>query len=202
MRLSGGNREVLLTAAGRPQLALKDVIQQLAAGIGPEVALSFAADQSISQQITLPQQPDEVLRAIVRNKVEGLAPWPLAQCLWGMRASTIAGDPQHVSVEVAVVSRALLDDLAATLRQAGAEVKALSVLLPDGEAVDIDLGSGDERRTATPASRPRGAARGARLRVREGLPIRAGRRGQGGAARDSDRAGAPAVPYPAALPEA
>ena len=65
MRLSGGNREVLLTAAGRPQLALKDVIQQLPAGIGPDVALSFAADQSISQQITLPQQPDDVLRAIV-----------------------------------------------------------------------------------------------------------------------------------------
>lgn len=148
VRLGGGNREILLTVAGRPQQALKDVIQQLAAGIGPEVALSFAADQSISQQITLPQQPDEVLRAIVRNKVEGLAPWPLAQCLWGMRASAIAGDPQHVSVEVAVVSRALLDDLAATLRQAGAEVKALSVLLPDGAAVDIDLGSGDVRRTA------------------------------------------------------
>ncbi len=148
MRLSGGNREVLLTATGRPQLALKNVIQQLPAGIGPDVALSFAADQSISQQITLPQQPDDVLRAIVRNKVEGLAPWPLAQCLWGMRASAIAGDPQHVSVEVAVVSRALLGDLSTTLRQAGAEVKALSVLLPDGEAVDIDLGSGDVRRTA------------------------------------------------------
>ena len=148
MRLSGGNREMLVTAAGRPQLALKEVVQQLAAGLEPEVSLSFAADQSISQLITLPQQPDDVLRAIVRNKVEGLAPWPLAQCLWGMRASTIADDPQHVSVEVAVVSRALLDDLAATLRLGGSEVKALSVVLPDGDEVDIDLGSGDVRRTA------------------------------------------------------
>ena len=44
MRLSGGNREVLLTAAGRPQLALKDVIQQLPAGIGPDVFLASPSE--------------------------------------------------------------------------------------------------------------------------------------------------------------
>lgn len=140
--------QILLTAAGRPQAAMKEIVQGLAAGLGPDVALSFAADQSISQQLVLPQQPDDVLRAIVRNKVESLAPWPLALCLWGMRAAPIAGDPQHVSVEVAVVSRALLDELAATLRRAGAEVKFLSVLLPDGDEVEIEIGSGDVRRAA------------------------------------------------------
>lgn len=147
-RVSSASREVLFSASGRPQQAMKEVVQRLAAGIGPEVAISFAADQSISQQLVLPQQPDEVLRAIVRNKVEGLAPWPLAQCLWGMRSSAIAGDALHVAVEVAVVSRALLDELAATLKQAGAEVKALTVDLPAGGAVDIALGAGDARREA------------------------------------------------------
>lgn len=148
IRVSGGAREPLASAAGRPQQAMKEIVQRVAAGLGPEVALGFAVDQSVSQQLVLPQQPDEVLRAIVRNKVESLAPWPLAQCLWGMRASPIAGDPQHVSVEVAVVSRALLDELSATLRQGGADVKALSVALPGGGEVEIALGAGDIRREA------------------------------------------------------
>ncbi|WP_336909990.1 PilN domain-containing protein [Aestuariivirga sp.] len=144
----GATRELLLSAPGRSQQALQDIIQRLPGGIGREVELSFAADQSISQQIMLPQQPHDVLRAIVRNKVESLAPWPLAQCLYGMRVSPVAGDPQHVSVDVAVVSRALLDDLAAMLRNSGVEVKALSVVLPDGHAVAIELGGDDVRRAA------------------------------------------------------
>ena len=147
-RVSGASQEVVFSATGRPQQALKDVVQRLASTLGPEVAISFAADQSISQELVLPQQPDDVLCAIVRNKVESLAPWPLAQCLWGMRASPIAGDPQHVSVEVAVISRSLLDELSATLQQAQSEVKALTVELPAGGAVDIALGSGDARREA------------------------------------------------------
>jgi general secretion pathway protein L len=154
LRVKGGTGERLMAGQGRPQQALQDIARQLGPSLGQQVELSFSADQSISQQIVLPQQPVEVLRAIVRNKVEGLAPWPLAQCLYGMRVSPIADDPQHVSVDVAVVSRALMDDLASTLRQSGAEVKAVSVLLPDGEAVPIELG-GDEvrRRARTSAAR-------------------------------------------------
>jgi general secretion pathway protein L len=148
LRVRGGSEEMLMTAAGRPQPALQEVTRQLATKLASEVEISFAADQSISQQVVLPQQPIEVLRAIVRNKVEGLAPWPLAQCLYGMRVSTIPGDPQHVSVNVAVVSRALLDDLAATLRQSGVEPKVLSVLLPDGDSVAIELGGDEVRRFA------------------------------------------------------
>lgn len=148
IRIGGARREIMASAPGRPQQAVKEIVQRLAAGLGTEVALSFSQDQSVSQQLVLPQQPDDVLRAIVRNKVESLAPWPLAQCLWGMRAVPITGDSQHVAVEVAVVSRALLDELSATLRQAGAEVKVLSVELPGGGEIDIELGSGDIRREA------------------------------------------------------
>ena len=148
VRVDGSRQEVLLAVAGRPQQALREIAPRLQPGMGHGVTLSLAADQSISQRLVLPQQPDDVLRAIVRNKVEGLAPWPLALCLWGMRSESIPGDPQHTAVTVAVVSRALLDDLSATIRQAGAEVKALSVGLPDGGQVDIELGSGDVRREA------------------------------------------------------
>jgi len=148
LRMKGRAGELLVSAPGRPQQALQDIVRQLATGLGNQIELSFSADQSISQQIALPQQPVDVLRAIVRNKVESLAPWPLAQCLYGMRVSPIPGDPQHVSVDVAVVSRALMDDLAATLRLAGAEVKAISVLLPDGDSVPIELGGDEVRRKA------------------------------------------------------
>jgi general secretion pathway protein L len=135
----------------------------MAAGLGTQVALGFAADQSISQTLVLPKQPDDVLRAIVRNKVESLAPWPLAQCLYGMRVLPIAGDPQHVTVDVAVVSRTLLDDLAATLRRGGTDVKAVSVLLPDGEAVPIELGGDDVRRAARIRARRIGTGAAAAL---------------------------------------
>lgn len=147
-RVGGGSRDVILDVPGRPQAALREVVQRMPGGLGSEVALSFAEDQSVSQQVTLPQQPEDVLRAIVRNKVESLAPWPLAQCLWGMRARAIPGDPQHVSVEVAVLSRSQLDELTNVLRQAGTDVKALSVVLPAGNLIEIELGSGDVRREA------------------------------------------------------
>lgn len=139
---------LLLTVAGRPQQALHHLPGQLAGALTPEVALAFAHDQSVSQQIVLPKQPEDVLRAIVRNKVESLAPWPLAQCLWGMRVSPIAGDPGHVAADIAVVSRALLDDIASVLEASGSEVTAATVMLADGEEVDIDLGGDDIRRAA------------------------------------------------------
>lgn len=148
VRSEGVRRDVLLGVPGRPQAAVHDLVQRMGRGLGPELAVSFAADQSVSQQVVLPQQPGEVLKAIVRNKVEGLAPWPLAQCLWGMRTTPVAGDPLHVTIDVAVVSRAHLADLAAALAAVGAEVKAVSIALPDGDEVEIALGGEDVRRAA------------------------------------------------------
>ena len=144
----GKAQQLLLTVPGRPQMVLPEVVDQLPRKLGPDVALAFAEDQAVSEQIVLPMQPDDVLKAIVRNKVESLAPWPLAQCLWGMRVASIAGDPLHVAVDVAVVSRASFDAMAATLRAAGSDVRALSVTLADGDEVEIDLGSDDIRRAA------------------------------------------------------
>lgn len=171
VRTGGGAPDPLLEASGRPQAAVQDVVQRTPGGLGPEVAIKLAQDQSISQQLVLPQQPDEVLRAIVRNKVESLAPWPLAQCLWGMRATAIPGDPQHVSVVVAVASRALLDELILTLRRAGTEVKALSVELAAGDVIDIELGSGDVRRAARQRARSLARAAAAILLLLAGLGL-------------------------------
>jgi general secretion pathway protein L len=65
-----------------------------------------------------------------------------------MRVSPIADDPGHVAVDVAVVSRALLDDLVSSLGASGSKVTAASAMLFDGEEVDIDLGSDDIRLAA------------------------------------------------------
>lgn len=148
LRRDGPSQRLLFTVTGRPAQAVQLAVEQLAGQLGPDIALTLAEDQAVSQQIVLPLQPDDVLRAIVRNKVESLAPWPLAQCLWGMRVSPVADDPLHVAVDVAVVSRAMFETLSATLRAAGAEVKALFVTLADGGEVEIGLGSSDIRRAA------------------------------------------------------
>lgn len=148
IRSEAGARHLLFTVSGRPQLVIAQMADELAGHLGPEVALTFAEDQAVRQQVILPLQSEEVLKAIVRNKVESLAPWPLAQCLWAMRASPIAGDPLHVAVDVAVVSRAAFDDLAMRLQATGATVKALSIMLTDGDELEVDLGSNDIRRVA------------------------------------------------------
>lgn len=148
VRESGGESEVLLAIQGRPQIAVHELVAQLSGRLGPEVVLGFAADQSVGQRLVLPQQPPDVLKAIVRNKVESLAPWPLAQCLWGMRVSPIAGDAQHVAVDVGVVSRAVSDDVSAVLREAGTEVRALWVTLPDGFEAEIERDGSDVRLAA------------------------------------------------------
>lgn len=138
----------LITATGRPADALRTVCASLSGRPGADMALELAADQAVTRLLTLPAQPPDVLRAIIRNKVEGLAPWPLAQCLWGMRVKPATGDARQVVVDVAVLSRALLVEFVNRLQAAGAAVRALSVRLPDGQEIAIDFGGEDVRRTA------------------------------------------------------
>jgi Tfp pilus assembly protein PilN len=53
-----------------------------------------------------------------------------------------------VAVDVGVVSRALLDDIAARLAAAGTVVKAASLRLPSGESLRLDFGTDEESRDA------------------------------------------------------
>lgn len=137
-----------LSAPGRPAEAATALVQRMGGRISGDAGIEFPADQAVTRQIMLPAEPETVLRAITRNKVEGLAPWPLAQCLWGMRIRPATGETRQVAVDVAVISRAAFDEIAAVLRQAGAAVRVLSVRLADGGTVAIDFDGGDERRKA------------------------------------------------------
>jgi len=147
-RAGASRGEPAISVSGRPAEAISGIIQRMGGKITGDAGIEISADQAVTRQLMLPAEPEAVLRAITRNKVEGLAPWPLAQSLWGMRVRPASGDARQVTVDVAVVSRALFDDLAGKLRQAGAAVRALGVKLADGETLAIDFGGEDMRRKA------------------------------------------------------
>lgn len=140
--------ELLFTATGRPLDAVKTVVEKLGRGLPRDCALEFAPGLSVSNRMVLPSESHDILKAIVRNKVESIAPWPLSQSVFGLRISPIPGDPAHVTADVAVVSRSLLDDLAAMLAAAGTAVKAARVLMEEGESLPIDFGAEERIRDA------------------------------------------------------
>ena len=145
LQTSGGARtEAVLTIPGRPLAAVNALAAELGADLPKECALEFSASLAVTHHMTLPAESHDILKAIVRNKVEGLAPWPLWQCMFGMRTRTLAGDPDHVRVDVAVVSRILVDEIAAALLAAGSAVKTVRIRLADGEVLQLAFGGEQE----------------------------------------------------------
>lgn len=153
LKTDGPRTELLFTAAGRPLEAVKSVIGKLGPRLPKDCALEFAPGLAVSNQMVLPAESHDILKAIVRNKVESIAPWPLSQSIFGLRISPIAGDPAHVTADVAVVSRTLLEDIAEALAAAGASVKAARVRLEDEDALSIDFGAEDRIREARQRAR-------------------------------------------------
>ena len=146
LRREQGGEEAVLTVAGLPQQAVGRAVEALPAGLGKDCALEISSGLIVSSRMTLPAESDEIIRAIVRNKVEGIAPWPLDQSLHGHRVTAVEGDAAHVAVDVGVVSRALLEEIVAQLSAAGVEVKATSLRLPSGESLPIEFASHAEDR--------------------------------------------------------
>lgn len=148
LREEAQRTELLLTASGRPQEAIASAAERLSSGLGRDCAVEFAAGLAVTTAMVLPAENQEILNAIIRNKVESIAPWPLAQSLYGYRIAPIAGDPAHVSVSVAVVSRALLEEIAARLAAGGSIVKTARVRLSDEETLAIGFGAEEGLREA------------------------------------------------------
>lgn len=138
----------VLSADGRPQEAVVQLLATADAGLGRDCALDISTGLVLSSRMMLPAESEDIIRAIVRNKVESIAPWPLAQSLYGQRVEAATGDDAHVAVDVGVVSRVLLDDVAALLAASGTVVTAASLRLPSGESLRIDFGSDEESRAA------------------------------------------------------
>jgi general secretion pathway protein L len=153
LRREGPRRELVLEVMGRAQEAVQDIIARLGAGLPKDCGLEFAPGVTVTNEMVLPAESPDVLKAIVRNKVEGFAPWPLPECLFGQRIADIAGDPAHVVVDVAVVSRALLQDVTSALSDANVSVNAAHVLLQNGDSLRLDFGGEDGIRRAQQRAR-------------------------------------------------
>jgi general secretion pathway protein L len=90
------------------------------------IRLSFSGERAIIKHIRLPSTAAEVLPAILRNKVESLAPWPLEESLWGYQVANNA--PQgEIAVDVGIVSRKTAFETMATLKAAGVRVQGMDI---------------------------------------------------------------------------
>lgn len=140
LRRQDGREERLFSARGRPQDAVKQVTGALGAKLGRDCVIDVGDGLAVTGRMVLPNEANAILQAIIRNKVEGIAPWPLTQSVYGQRIAPIPGDAAHVAVDVAVVSRALLDDIALALAEAGCTVRSSTLALADGAQFALDFG--------------------------------------------------------------
>lgn len=103
-----------------------------------DTLLRIGSSRAVIKQVQLPAAALEVLPAVVRNKVESLAPWPLAEAMWGYR---IAGPAQagQLDVEVGIVSRKLVESLMAALGEGGVKVTHLDIGNGTGEKAGIAI---------------------------------------------------------------
>ena len=142
--------ELVLRVAGRPAEAVKHVVETMGAGLGKDCALEIGPGLILASRIILPAESDDILRAIVRNKVESIAPWPLPQSLYGQRIEAVPGDAAHVAVDVGVVSRALARRHRgpARCRRNCGEGRVASAAVRGKPADRLRLGRGKPRRAA------------------------------------------------------
>ncbi len=105
-----------------------------------DVTLQFSSQNAIVKRLRLPASAQDVLPAILRNKVESLAPWPLQESLWGYH---LAGQdtPGELLVDVGIISRKSALDAVKTLHHGGAEVQRMEIAsLATGSAITLDFG--------------------------------------------------------------
>ncbi len=160
--VAGAAGDVLYRAPGRPAEAVKAVAVKFGAGPGKTAALELAPELAVMSSFVLPAETSDVLQAIVRNKVEGFAPWPLARSAVGQRMRNIPGDTAHVTADAVVVSRSLLEECAAELGVFGIALRKATVRLADDDVVPVDFGGSEEQlqveRRALKAAAALGAA--------------------------------------------
>lgn len=144
----GARGDVLFRAPGRPAEAVKAVAAKFSSGPEKTVGLAFSPDLAVMNSFILPVETEDVLQAIIRNKVEGFAPWPLPRSAIGQRIREIPGDAAHVAADAVVMSRSLLEECAAELGAFGITVKSAAVHLADDVIVPVDFGGHEERQAA------------------------------------------------------
>ena len=125
-REKSGKRQVLARLEGGPGDIASAIRRELKGRRRKDLLLRVGSGKSVVKQIVLPAGALDVLPAVVRNKVESLAPWPLHEVMWGYR---VAGPPQsgQIAVDVGILSRKTLDGLLAIVQQGGAKAGRLEI---------------------------------------------------------------------------
>lgn len=149
-RAKAGTRPLLGTVLNTAGIPPADRLRALTRQARGETTLRLGAGKAVVSRITLPAAALEVLPAVVRNKVESLAPWPLAEALWGYCLAETAATGQ-LAVDVGIVSRRTLDALVAALADAGLKVSHLEIGDAgggDAEIVPVDFLAENRNRRA------------------------------------------------------
>ena len=147
VRVSEAGTEILSRGKqGKWSLAARlegDAAGQLSTGLKGRsrrnIALRLASGRAVVQELVLPLGARDVLPAIIRNKVESLAPWPLAEVMWGYRI--LGQQAGQLTVEVGIVSRKSITSLLGMARAAGASVACVDIAAgtSDAEGIAIDF---------------------------------------------------------------
>ncbi len=141
-RGKAGQREYTARADGSAEEIAVQLKRQIRGSKAQNVLLRVTNDKAVMKEIQLPAGALEVLPAVVRNKIESLAAWPMSEALWGYRVSSPLKSGQF-GVTVGVVSRKALNGMLAVLRDAGLKIDYLDIgASPDDpDAIAIDFQS-------------------------------------------------------------
>jgi general secretion pathway protein L len=117
------------------------------------LGLRLLPDSAVTRRLNLPAGAKEVLPAIIQNKVESMAPWPLSQAVWGYLEMKSPQGTDGISVATAIASRKHLDSLINQIAQDGSRVVGIDVASAVGSGDHVTLQTGlDERRKKTKRS--------------------------------------------------
>lgn len=121
------------------------------------VLFEAAADHIVTRRISVPQQAQDFLPGIVRNQIERLSPWPLAQAIYGFDATPKAGDPHMLDVRVLIAARATITGICEQLKACGLVPDRIIAAAEAGNkaAGPVTLWTGASLETDGPAQRVR-----------------------------------------------
>lgn len=148
-RGKGGNWDRTASLGGPASAMAEALSGHLKGRKRNHVLLRIGVERAVIQRLRLPAGAMDVLPAVIRNKVESLAPWPVNEAMWGHR---IIAPPRsgQIEVEAGIVSRKTADGLLAALAAAHIKPDCLEIGPPDpmAEGIAIDFQEADRNRTS------------------------------------------------------
>jgi general secretion pathway protein L len=91
------------------------------------VLFALDEDNIITRRLSVPSKAEEFLLGIVRNQIERLSPWPIAQAVYGVEATPNPNDPQSLDVQVLIAARARITAICDELQAGGLSVDQIIV---------------------------------------------------------------------------